>query len=160
MSMSSHCRVALDAQTWRMRSERRHAPRAPIHLQLQVDGVGTAVTRDISANGLYLFIPPRHDTAGPFEIELDLPGCGLRARTVRSGPGGKRYLAQRCGAEAARPPDSPVDRPSPPAGTLAIGAAAHHVPRSTGQVDCPSQDVSTMHRPPAILKFNANHKSL
>ncbi len=78
--MSSHCREALDAQTWRMRSERRHAPRAPIHLQLQVDGVGTAVTRDISANGLYLFIPPRHDTAGPFEIELDLPGCGLRAR--------------------------------------------------------------------------------
>ncbi len=63
-----------------MRLERRHAPRTPIHLQLEVDGVGTAVTRDISASGLYLFIPPRHDTAGPFEIELDLPRCGLRAR--------------------------------------------------------------------------------
>lgn len=62
-----------------MPAERRHTPRATIALHLKVDGVATAVTRDLSAGGLYLFITPSHHLVGPLELELDLPRAGLRA---------------------------------------------------------------------------------
>ncbi len=80
MSRFTLLRGAPDTQTGGMRSERRHAPRALIHLRFQVDGVGTAMTRDISVGGMYLFIPSDQDMAGSFEMELDLPRTGLCAR--------------------------------------------------------------------------------
>ncbi len=74
-----------------MPKDRRHCARAPLQLRLDVEGVGDALTRDISADGLYIFISPQERIARETELELSLSGSGLRAsarcEVVRVDPG-------------------------------------------------------------------------
>ena len=72
-------------------TERRVETRTVLRLPLEVEGVGTAVTRDVSPGGLYLYVPNGLRFVGPLVFEVDFceAGLGARARAgvVRIEPG-------------------------------------------------------------------------
>jgi hypothetical protein len=66
------------AQTGRMFVEQRADPREPLALPLQLSGGQTAVTRDISASGMYLEVEGLHDIAGPVLFEMHVTDAGMK----------------------------------------------------------------------------------
>jgi len=61
-----------------MFEERRVNPRERLALALRLADGARAVTRDISATGLYFELPGAHVLRGPVDFELQLPEVSMR----------------------------------------------------------------------------------
>jgi PilZ domain len=62
--------------------EHRLDPREPLALPLQLGGGVVAMTRDISASGLYFQVEGQHDMRGPVDFELQLPEARMKFTSV------------------------------------------------------------------------------
>jgi hypothetical protein len=58
--------------------ERRVEPRESVALPLNVGDSNPAVTRDISASGMYLEIPGTHSVGGPLVFEMHLTDARIK----------------------------------------------------------------------------------
>lgn len=61
--------------------EQRQEPRERLTLPLALAGGPRAVTRDVSATGLFFVVDGEHVVHGPVEIELHLPEFAMRFRS-------------------------------------------------------------------------------
>lgn len=66
------------ARLRRMFEEQRLEPRERVALPLKLACGASAVTRDISAGGLFFVIEGRHVLSGPVDFEMELPEISLR----------------------------------------------------------------------------------
>lgn len=62
--------------------DRRKNQREHIALKVRLPSGAIAHSRDISAQGMYLHLPPRSRLAPWIAVEVDLPRLGLRARAL------------------------------------------------------------------------------
>jgi hypothetical protein len=58
--------------------EQRIEPREPLAMPLQLEDGSTAVTRDISASGMYFEIRGSYALAGPVVFEMQLAELGVK----------------------------------------------------------------------------------
>lgn len=61
-----------------MNPERRATPREPLAVPIVLEDGSTAVTRNISAAGLFVLLPPGRVLDQWFSFEYDLPQAGLK----------------------------------------------------------------------------------
>jgi hypothetical protein len=62
--------------------EQRTNPRESLAVPLKLGGGTVAVTRDISATGLYFEIKGRHVIEGPLDFELQLPEARMKFTSI------------------------------------------------------------------------------
>jgi len=62
--------------------EHRLDPRERLSVPLKLGGGAVAVTRDISATGLYFEIKGRHVIEGPLDFEMQLPEVRMKFTSV------------------------------------------------------------------------------
>ena len=62
--------------------EHRIDPRERLAVPLQLGSGAVAVTRDISATGLYFEIQGRHVLAGPLDFEMQLPEVRMKFTSI------------------------------------------------------------------------------
>ncbi|MGZ5181068.1 MAG: PilZ domain-containing protein [Ramlibacter sp.] len=61
-----------------MRTERRVHPREALSLTIRLGDGSQAVTRDVSACGMYFTMPADTEVEGWLHVELEVPGAGLK----------------------------------------------------------------------------------
>lgn len=66
------------AHTRRMFEEQRDTPRERLALPLKLVDGARAITRDISATGLYFEMQGAHVLSGPVDFELQLPEVSMK----------------------------------------------------------------------------------
>lgn len=72
-----------------MHSERRHAPRQSLELPLRLDDGRVAMSRDISTQGLYVFVEPGLDVPPTLRLRVATPllAASIVADVIRVEPG-------------------------------------------------------------------------
>lgn len=74
--------------------ERRASPREPLRLPIKLAGGASALTRDISEHGLFLYVPRGESVDGWLSFEFAVPQAGLKfeaaGEVVRIEPGIRR----------------------------------------------------------------------
>ena len=75
---NNHAGEAAAAQNFQMTPERRASARDPLTLQFTLEDGSAAVTRDISAHGLYFFMAAGAHLEPWFAFDYTMPEAGLR----------------------------------------------------------------------------------
>ena len=61
-----------------MRTERRVHPREALSLAIRLDDGSQALTRDVSASGMYFTVPAATEVEGWLHVEFEVPEAGLK----------------------------------------------------------------------------------
>jgi len=75
---TTYARAAGNCTLFNMFIEQRVEPREALALPLKLAGGHSAVTRDISASGMYLEIGGWHHMGGPMVFEMHLTAAGIK----------------------------------------------------------------------------------